>query len=48
MVFALAIMYLRRSDREYDPLAAKVVALAESETAPGRFERDETATEVPR
>ena len=26
MVFALGIMYLRKSDREYDPLAAKVVA----------------------
>ena len=52
MVFALGIMYLRRSNREYDPLAAKVVALAESGAGePGaRFERDEAAasTEVPR
>jgi uncharacterized membrane protein (DUF485 family) len=49
MVFALGIMYLRRSDREYDPLAAKVVEMAE--TAGGtRFGREEAATgaEVPR
>ncbi len=44
MVFALGIMYLRRSDREYDPLAANVVELAESESASGaRFEREQTA-----
>ncbi len=51
MVFALGIMYLRRADREYDPLAANVVELAESESASGaRFEREQTATgtEVPR
>jgi uncharacterized membrane protein (DUF485 family) len=29
MVFVLGIMYLRRSDRDYDPLARKVVELAE-------------------
>ena len=29
MVFVLGIMYLRRSDRDYDPLARKVVDLAE-------------------
>jgi uncharacterized membrane protein (DUF485 family) len=46
MVFALGIMYLRRADREYDPLAARVVEMAErGELAPaGRFEREETAT----
>ena len=51
MVFTLGIMYLRRSDREYDPMSAKVVELAEAETVSGaRFERDEaaTSTEVPR
>jgi uncharacterized membrane protein (DUF485 family) len=29
MVFVLGIWYLRRSDREYDPLARRVVELAE-------------------
>src|SRR5919112_1853049 len=28
MVLALGIMYLRRADREYDPLAEKVVEMA--------------------
>jgi uncharacterized membrane protein (DUF485 family) len=46
MVFALGIMYLRRSDRDYDPLAARVVDMAErGELQPaGRFEREATAT----
>jgi uncharacterized membrane protein (DUF485 family) len=46
MVFALGIMYLRRSDRDYDPLAARVVDMAErGELGPaGRFEREATAT----
>jgi uncharacterized membrane protein (DUF485 family) len=46
MVFALGIMYLRRSDRDYDPLAARVVDMAErGELEPaGRFEREGTAT----
>jgi uncharacterized membrane protein (DUF485 family) len=50
MVFVLGIMYLRKSDREYDPLAARVVELAEQETQPGaRFERDTAVeAEVPR
>jgi uncharacterized membrane protein (DUF485 family) len=52
MVFALGILYLRKSDRDYDPLAQRVVDLAEQgEAAPGpRFERDTAATEteVPR
>ena len=50
MVFVLGIMYLRRSNRDYDPLSARVVELAE-ESAPGtRFEREPAATEteVPR
>jgi uncharacterized membrane protein (DUF485 family) len=52
MVLVLGILYLRKSDREYDPLAQRIVEMAErGELAPeatgGRFER-ETATEVPR
>ena len=51
MVFALGIMYLRKSDREYDPLAQRVVDAAEGTAgAPGgRFEREPAAeTEVQR
>jgi uncharacterized membrane protein (DUF485 family) len=51
MVFALGIWYLRKSDRGYDPLARKVVEMAEKgELAPTRFERERvgTKTEVPR
>ena len=50
MVFALGLMYLRRADRDYDPLARKVVDMAESgELAhAGRFEREPEATEVQR
>jgi uncharacterized membrane protein (DUF485 family) len=50
MVLALGIMYLRRSEREYDPLAAKVVEMAGRDERSGRFERaGETAdTEVTR
>ena len=49
MVFALGIMYLKRSDRDYDPLAARVVEMAErGELEPaGRFERDESAATKP-
>jgi uncharacterized membrane protein (DUF485 family) len=50
MVFALGIMYLKRADRDYDPLAHRVVEMAERgdlETA-GRFEREPEPTEVPR
>jgi uncharacterized membrane protein (DUF485 family) len=47
MVFALGIMYLRRSDRDYDPLARKVVEMAENgELATDgstRFDREEAA-----
>ena len=48
MVFVLGIMYLRKSDRDYDPLAARVVELAEQGTAePGtRFERQPATTET--
>jgi uncharacterized membrane protein (DUF485 family) len=50
MVLVLGVMYLRRSDREYDPLAARVVEMAEERGGPGsRFERETTVgTEVPR
>ena len=51
MVFALGIMYLRRSDREYDPLAHRVVDMAErgelGQPADGRFEREPAATRTP-
>jgi uncharacterized membrane protein (DUF485 family) len=49
MVFALGIMYLRRADRDYDPLAQKVVDMAErGEMAAegGRFEREPAATQT--
>jgi uncharacterized membrane protein (DUF485 family) len=46
MVFALGIMYLRRADRDYDPLARKVVEMAERGEleAARRFEREPSAT----
>ena len=47
MVFVLGLMYLRKSDRDYDPLAAKVVEMAENgELATDgstRFEREAAA-----
>jgi uncharacterized membrane protein (DUF485 family) len=48
MVFALGIMYLRRADRDYDPLSRKVIDIAErGDLAPaGRFEREPSATET--
>jgi uncharacterized membrane protein (DUF485 family) len=48
MVFVLGIAYLRKSDRDYDPLAHRIVEMAERGelTADGRFERDRTATET--
>jgi uncharacterized membrane protein (DUF485 family) len=40
MVFALGIMYLRKADREYDPLAERVVEMAgEAKARGGRFDR---------
>jgi uncharacterized membrane protein (DUF485 family) len=46
MVFVLGILYLKRSDRDYDPLARRVVEMAERGEigAGGRFEREPTAT----
>jgi uncharacterized membrane protein (DUF485 family) len=49
MVFVLGLWYLKKADRQFDPLARRVVEMAEhGELAPaggaGRFERDgETA-----
>lgn len=47
MVFALGLMYLRRADRDYDPLAHRVVELAEGgETGAGsRFDREPARAE---
>jgi uncharacterized membrane protein (DUF485 family) len=50
MVFALGIMYLRRADREYDPLARRVVEMAERGELDGqgaRFDREPAATRTP-
>jgi uncharacterized membrane protein (DUF485 family) len=52
MVFVLGIWYLRKSDREFDPLAHKVVELAERGELEGqrtqRFDRESAADhEVP-
>src|SRR6185436_20217266 len=50
MVFVLGIWYLRKSDREYDPLSQKVVDMAErGELGPAtRFERERVGTEAER
>lgn len=50
MVFALGILYLRKSQREYDPLAEKVVEMAERGRGErtGRFDRAEEQAEVQR
>jgi uncharacterized membrane protein (DUF485 family) len=49
MVFVLGIWYLRKSDREYDPLAREVVEMAEGgELKPSRFERERIGTEAQR
>jgi len=44
MVAVLGLWYLRKADREYDPLAQKVVDMATADGAPrtGRFARSET------
>ncbi len=46
MVFVLGIMYLKRSDRDYDPLAKRVVDMAERGEldSGGRFEREPAAS----
>ena len=44
MVFALGIAYLRKADREYDPLAERVVEMAgEAKARGGRFDREREA-----
>jgi uncharacterized membrane protein (DUF485 family) len=51
MVFVLGITYLRKADRDYDPLSARIVEMAEGGelAGDGRFERGAPAeTEVPR
>jgi uncharacterized membrane protein (DUF485 family) len=54
MVFVLGLLYLRKADRDYDPLALKVVEMAENgELATDgstRFEREAAAAspETPR
>jgi len=48
MVFVLGLWYLRKADREFDPLAAKVVeAAGDIDDPTTRFERPES-TEVAR
>ena len=51
MVFALGLMYLKRADRDYDPLAQRVVDMAERGelgAEGGRFEREAAEREVTR
>jgi uncharacterized membrane protein (DUF485 family) len=50
MVFALGLLYLRKSDREFDPLAERAIqAYAEDESHPGaRFTREGAAAETRR
>ena len=53
MVFVLGIMYLRKADREYDPLAQRVVTMAgdgdggeAGRAAESRFARREAGAEI--
>jgi uncharacterized membrane protein (DUF485 family) len=48
MVFVLGIVYLRKANRDYDPLASGIVDMAERGelTAEGRFGREPAATET--
>jgi uncharacterized membrane protein (DUF485 family) len=52
MVFALGLMYLKRADRDYDPLAKKVVDMAEqgelATDGSTRFEREAAARDAGR
>ena len=43
MVLALGLMYLKRADRDYDPLAERVVEMASRTREGGRFEREPAA-----
>ena len=48
MVFVLGIWYLRKADREYDPLADAVAEAAIADEETGRFERGEPRPEIKR
>ena len=48
MTFGLGFWYLRKADREFDPLARRAVEQIVGEESSGRFERDPAAErEVP-
>jgi uncharacterized membrane protein (DUF485 family) len=44
MVFVLGIWYLRKAEKEFDPLADAVAAAAVADEETGRFERGEPRT----
>ena len=48
MVFVLGIWYLRKSEKEFDPLADAVAAAGVADEETGRFERGEPRQEVAR
>jgi uncharacterized membrane protein (DUF485 family) len=48
MVFVLGIWYLRKADKEFDPLADAVAAAGIADEETGRFERGEPRQEVAR
>src|SRR4051812_35346681 len=48
MVFVLGIWYLRKAEKEFDPLADAVAAAGAADEETGRFERGEPRREVPR
>ena len=48
MVFVLGIWYLRKAEREFDPLADAVAAAGLADEETGRFERGEPRPEVTR
>jgi uncharacterized membrane protein (DUF485 family) len=43
MVFVLGILYLRKADRDYDPLAQRIVEMAEGRDSQ-RFDREPATT----
>jgi uncharacterized membrane protein (DUF485 family) len=48
MVFVLGIWYLRKADKEFDPLADAVAAAGVADEETGRFERGEPRQEAVR
>ena len=48
MVFVLGIWYLRKAEKEFDPLADAVAAAGVADEETGRFERGEPRQEVAR